>query len=71
VTPCSPGVMGERAEGEVPTQVRVLSPVRALTGAQEGLPSGDRNGSLEESLSRRPSPGGLDEQTVYGFRTLL
>ena len=39
-TPCSPPVMGEREEGrEVPTPVRRVQWI--LTGAQEGLPSGD------------------------------
>jgi hypothetical protein len=32
-----------------------------LTGAQEGLPSGDE-GSVGESLSHRPGAVGLDEQ---------
>jgi hypothetical protein len=57
-----PGVMGERAEGrEVPTQARVLS---LGLDWSTGRPSKGRleKGSLEESLSHRPSAAGLDEQ---------
>jgi hypothetical protein len=40
VTLCSPGVMGERAEGER-FPCRQESLVQALTGAQEGILMGD------------------------------
>ena len=59
----TPEIQEEGRGREVLMQARVLSPV---CGWSVGRPlKGVRRGSLEESLSHRPSTAGLDEQRQF------